>query len=445
MNLRTALLPKLNLKKNWNYKENKPLVIVNLILAVIALSAFLGNLFSPGKTSPENQTIIARLRETALAPRNMMERIKGQIQRNMTLSDVLNSYNCPRELIAQLVDTAKPLYNLKKLIVGNRFEMELMPDRRLKQFLYEIDMEKYLEVDLTGNGYKATVKSIPFEIKLEFVEGAIQSSLFQTINQINEGDQLAMDLADIFSSDLDFHTDLQPGDSFRLYVEKQYQEGKFKKYGKIRAAEFINRGNQYTGYYYTDPAGHSDYYNGKGQSVRREFLKSPIKFARISSRFSRSRFHPILKKFRPHWGVDYAAPVGTPIVAAANGRVQFAGNKGGFGRFIQISHLNGMVSMYGHLCRFAGRIHSGSSVNQGEVIGYVGATGLATGPHLDYRITRGGKFVNPLSIRSVPSTPISSTYMAGFQQQTARWKEALDAGPSSANAMLAGLLPNLKK
>jgi murein DD-endopeptidase MepM/ murein hydrolase activator NlpD len=445
MSLKTALLPKLDLKKNWNYKENKPLVIVNVILAVMALSAFLGNLFSPGKTSPEDLTIIARLRETALAPRNMMERIKGQIQRNMTLSDVLNTHNCPRELIGQLVDTAKPLYNLKKLIVGNKFEMELMPDRRLKQFLYEIDMEKYLQLDLTGNGYKATVKSISFSVKLTFLEGTIKSSLFQAINQINEGDQLAMDLADIFSCDIDFHTDLQPGDFFRLYVEKQYQDGQFKKYGKIRAAEFVNRGNQYTGFYFTDPAGHSDYYNGKGQSVRREFLKSPLKFARISSRFSRSRFHPILKIYRPHLGVDYAAPEGTPIVAAANGRVQFAGNKGGFGRFIQISHSNGMVSMYGHLCRFAGAIHSGSNVSQGAVIGYVGATGLATGPHLDYRVTRGGKFVNPLSIRSVPSTPINPSYMAEFQTQTARWKEALDAGPSSTNTLLAGLLPNRKK
>jgi murein DD-endopeptidase MepM/ murein hydrolase activator NlpD len=391
MNLRNTLLPKLNLKKNWNYKENKPLVIVNIILAAIALSAFLGNLFLPANTPPDTQTIIARLKETALAPHSMMERIKGQIKRNMTLSDVLTAHECPRELIDQLVATAKPIYNLKMLIVGNRFEMELLPDRRLNQFLYEIDMEKYLQVDFTGTGYKATVKSIPHETKLEYVEGTIQSSLFQTINQLNEGDQLAMDLADIFSCDLDFHTDLQPGDSFRLYVEKQYQEGKFKKYGKIRAAEFVNRGNQYTGFYFTDPAGHSDYYNGKGQSVRREFLKSPIKFARVSSRFSRSRFHPILKKFRPHLGIDYAAPEGTPIVSAANGRVQFAGNKGGFGRFIQISHPNGMVSMYGHLSRFSRGIHAGSNVNQGEVIGFVGATGLATGPHLDYRITRGGK------------------------------------------------------
>jgi murein DD-endopeptidase MepM/ murein hydrolase activator NlpD len=438
-----TILPRLNLKKNWNYKENKPLVIANMILAAIALSAFLGQLFSPGQQAPDWSTLAVRLKETALDPHQMIKRISGQIQRNMTLSDVLMNNDCPRDLISQLVSTAKPIYNLKKLIVGNKFEIEQMPDGRLTRFLYEIDMEKYLQVNLTENGYQAAVKTIPMETRVEFVEGSIKSSLFQTINQLNEGDQLALDLADIFSCDIDFHTDLQPGDSFRLFVEKQYQEGKFKKYGKIKAAEFVNRDTHYTGYYFTDPAGHSDYYNGKGQSVRREFLKSPIKFARVSSRFSRSRFHPILKIDRPHLGVDYAAPVGTPIVAAAKGHVQFAGIKGGFGKFVQIAHANGMVSMYGHLSRFSGAVHTGSSINQGEVIGFVGATGLATGPHLDYRVTRGGKFINPLSIRSVPSTPISAQYMTAFQQSCAHWQSALKEGPASP--MLASLIPSVKK
>jgi murein DD-endopeptidase MepM/ murein hydrolase activator NlpD len=415
---------KLGLKKNWNYKENKPLVTVNIILALIALFAFLGRTHSPAPT-PSATAGGQTTKAAPPAPQTLAERIKGQIEKNMTLSDLLSMYDCPKELINQLVSSARPIYNLRKLIVGNKFELEIFPDGRLKQFLYEINMDKYLQVDLTNNGYTAAVRPILYETRLEYVQGSIQTSLFQTINQLNEGDQVAIDMADIFSCDIDFHTDLQRGDSFKLLVEKQYLDGKFAKYGKIRAAEFVNRGKAYFGYSFTDPRGHCDYYNAEGKSVRRDFLKSPIKFARVSSRFSRSRFHPILKLFRPHLGVDYAAPVGTPVVAAANGRIQFAGSKGGFGRFIQIAHSNGMVTMYGHLSRFAAGTQSGASVKQGEVIGYVGATGLASGPHLDYRVTRGGKFINPVSIRSVPSAPLKPEYMALFKTECEKWQAAL--------------------
>jgi murein DD-endopeptidase MepM/ murein hydrolase activator NlpD len=297
----------------------------------------------------------------------------------------------------------------------------------LNQFLYEIDMDKYLQVDLTEEGYKAALHTIPYEIKNSFVEGTIQSSLFHTINQLNEGDQLAIDLADIFSCDIDFHTDLQPGDHFRLLVDKHFLNGKLAKYGKIKVAEFSNRGTVFSGYYFTDPTGKSDYYNAEGKSLRRDFLKSPLKFGRISSRFSRARFHPILKKYRPHLGVDYAAPEGTPVVASASGRVQFAGTKGGFGKFVQIAHPNGMTTAYGHLSRYGHGVHAGISVRQGEVIGYVGSTGLATGPHLDYRVTRGGRFVNPLSLRTVPPAPIKAEYLASFRSYREKWQAQLIA------------------
>jgi murein DD-endopeptidase MepM/ murein hydrolase activator NlpD len=421
---------KLPLIKNWNYKENKPLVVVNGILALIAFFALLGRLFPPVPPPPE----LSQAPVFQQAPNSFLERIKGEIQRNMTLSDVLSMHDCPRELINQLVATARPLYNLKKLIVGNRFEIELLPDRRLNQFLYEIDLDKYLQVDLTQEGYKAAVHSIPYEIKTDYVEGTIQSSLFHSINRLNEGDQLAIDLADIFSCDLDFHTDLQPGDHFRLLVDKHCLNGKVMKYGKIKVAEFSNRGTVFSGYYFTDPAGKSDYYNAEGKSLRRDFLKSPLKFGRISSRFSRSRFHPILKKYRPHLGVDYAAPTGTPVVASASGRIQFAGSKGGFGRFVQISHSNGMTSMYGHLSRYGSGIHAGATVSQGEVIGFVGSTGLATGPHLDYRVSRGGRYVNPLSLRSVPPAPIKAEYLATFKNYREKWQSMLIASALPAGS-----------
>lgn len=418
------LFSNISLKNKWDYKKRQNLLVINLLLVSLALGAILIH----HRLSPVDPATVpgeVQKPEPPASKPSLVERFAGQIKRNMTLSDILSSYDFRQQLVQELLVVTKPIYNLKKLIIGNKYELERLSNGSLAQFRYEVDLDKNLRVYLTEEGYKAELEPIKYETHSEFVSGTIQYSLFYTLNEMNERDQLALDLSEIFSWDIDFNTDLQPADHFKLVVEKQYLEGRFVKYGKIRAAEFVNRGKLYSAFYYTDVEGHSDYYNAEGQSLKRDFLKSPIKFSRISSRFSLNRFHPILKAYRPHLGVDYAAPAGTPVVAAGNGRVQFAGWSGGFGRFIQISHGNGLASMYGHLSRFAPGIRNGASVKQGEVIGFVGASGLATGPHLDYRVTRNGHFINPISIKFQPSIPVKPQYMAVFQSQREKWQNQL--------------------
>ncbi|HVN79108.1 MAG TPA: peptidoglycan DD-metalloendopeptidase family protein [Terriglobia bacterium] len=415
------LVLRLGLKNSWNYKENKPLVITNLILVGMALFASLPKYLSPYSEDVSSIPKAPSIEQPPSATSRVL-RIECPIKKNMTFSDVLASYDFSQDLIHQLVETSKPIYNLRKLIPGNHFELEKLADGTLLGFRYDVDLDKYLNVYRTEEGYKAELRPFQYQTQVSFIEGSIHGSLFHSINELDEKDQLALDLSEIFSWDLDFNTELQEGDHFRLAAEKLYVDGKFVKYGKILAADFANNGREYSGYYFVDPTGRADYYDSQGNSLRREFLKSPLRFFRVSSTFSHRRFHPLLQGYRPHLGVDYAAPTGTPVVAAGNGRIQFAAWKQGYGRFIQIVHGNGLTTMYGHLSGFAPEIHRGSEVKQGQLIGYVGSSGLATGPHLDYRVTRMGRFVNPLSLKFQPSTPVRPEYMAAFKAELAKWQ-----------------------
>lgn len=412
----------LALKNNWNYKKNRSLLFINIAFIGLALVAgfshYLSGLVDPGFSAPE---VIATI-QAPPASLKLIEKFEGQIQKNMTLSDVLTNHNLSQELVQQLVFVSQPIYNLKKLIVGNWFELEKLPDGTLKTFTYAVDLDNYVEVSLTDKGYKAEMKPFIYETRQELIAGKIRSSLFQTINELDENDQLALDLAEIYSYDIDFNTELQVADHFKVAVEKQYRDGEFVKYGKIVAAEFSSKGKVYSAFRFEDSAGRADYYDAQGRCLRRELLKSPLKFSRVSSKFSRQRFHPLLGVFRPHLGVDYSAPLGTPVYAAGNGRVQFAGWKNGFGRFIQIGHGE-YSTMYGHLSRFAGGLRTGTTVKQGEIIGYVGATGLATGPHLDYRITRRGVYLNPLKVKFQPPAPLKAEYLSAFEARKLVWQE----------------------
>src|SRR5262245_35191122 len=421
----SSCCPKPSSWKSWYHRKPNAVFWINVFLAVIALYASWSHYRSRSSGLDFDREGAKSAVQTSPVKEFLAERFTGQIKRNMTLSDVLSTYDFPDELIDQLVVTTKPIYNLKRLLVGNWFELERLPDGTLNQFLYEIDAEKNLKIYLTDEGYKAAFEPVQYETRLELVAGTIETSLFRTINELHERDQLALDLSEIFSWDFDFSSELRRSDHFKVAVEKRYLQGKFVKYGRILAAEFANKGRVYSAFYFVSPDGHSGYYNAEGQSLKRDLLKTPIKFSRITSAFSRKRFHPVLKEYRPHMGVDYAAAVGTPVFAAGNGRVQFAGWRGGLGRSIEIEHRNNLATMYGHLSRFAAGIRVGATVKQGEVIGYVGASGLATGPHLDYRVTRNGRFVNPASIKLEPSKPIKSDLLQDFQSQREKWQRQL--------------------
>ena len=362
-------------------------------------------------------------------PPPQAELIQGKIPRNTSFGNLLRTYGFSPETVLQVVQATRPIYNLAKIRAGNRFELERFPDGRLTGFRYQVDAFKFLKVDRTEDDFRAQLIPIEYETRILPVVGTIESSLFRTLAKLQEKDQLALDLAEIFSWDIDFNTEIQRGDHFRLMVEKLYLADRMVRYGKILAVEFQNSGKLFTGYRFEDPEGEVGYFDDAGRSLKRDFLRSPVKFSRISSRFSYRRLHPVLRKRRPHLGVDYAAPTGTPVVAAGNGRVQFRGRKGGYGKLVQIKHGNGFTTSYAHLSRYARGVRRGSKVTQGQVIGYVGSTGLSTGPHLDYRVRRNGVFVNPLTLKMKPSKPLKPEYRGAFQKLKLRWQKRLAALP----------------
>ncbi len=253
------------------------------------------------------------------------------------------------------------------------------------------------------------------EIRNEYAQGIIRDSLFVAGNKAGLSDTTIMQMAEIFGWDIDFALDIRRGDSFSIIYEGQYVNGEKIGSGRIIATEFTNRSKVHRAMYYTDKDGNSDYYALNGRAMRKAFLRTPVKFSRISSRFTKKRWHPILKKWRSHKGIDYAAARGTPVLATSNGKISFKGKKGGYGKVIFIQHGKKYTTVYGHLHRYAKSIKKGKSVEQGQVIGYVGSTGLATGPHLHYELRVNGVHRNPLTIKLPQANAIAKRHMPDFQ------------------------------
>ena len=337
--------------------------------------------------------------------------VQGTISRNDTLASALSGVASPA-LVERIVRAARPAYDLTRIMAGRPFGLTLGPDGLLRAFTYGIDELRTLHVVLRDGEPQARITQREYETRTAAVAGTIRSSLFGAIDATGEGDQLALDLADVFAWDVDFNTELQPGDSFRVAVEKQFVEGEFRRYGRILAAELVRGRRTLRAVRHEAPGQAPGYYDPDGRPLRKAFLRSPLRFTRISSRFTTSRLHPILNVRRPHLGVDYAAPYGTPVHAAADGRVVAAGWEGGYGRTVRLRHANGYETLYGHLSRVA--VRAGQRVEQGALVGAVGATGLATGPHLDYRMARNGQFLDPLRVALPPADPIAPAEREAF-------------------------------
>lgn len=346
-------------------------------------------------------------------PREMQ--IAGMFRPNQTITDVLTGHGVSRDLAFQLVDAARPVYNLARIVASRPYWISLTPEGDFRSFRYKVDEENLLRVDRDGALLIPSKEKIPFETRVEVVSGTISDSLFVAVTSAGEHERLALDLADIFMWDVDFNTEIQPGDSFRLLVEKKYLNGKFERYGSILAANLINQSRALSAYRFKDENGKPDYFGPDGRSLRKSFLRSPIPFARVTSRFSPARRHPILRIVRPHFGVDYAAPAGTPIVAVGAGSVVSAGWNGGGGRAVRLRHANGYETLYMHLSRIA--VRTGDRITQGQVIGNVGTTGLSTGPHLDFRVSRHGNFVNPTKVVFPPAPPVPQEALADFTRE----------------------------
>jgi murein DD-endopeptidase MepM/ murein hydrolase activator NlpD len=282
-----------------------------------------------------------------------------------------------------------------------------------------------------AEGLKADVLQNPLEMRMRTVRGVIDSSLFEAVAAAGAHDQTAVALADIFGWDVDFVLDVRQGDAFVVTYPEIYRDGVYVRDGPIQAAEFVNNGRDFRAVRYTDPDGGSHYYTPEGKSLHKAFLRTPVEFTRVSSRFNSARYHPILNLIRAHKGVDYAAPTGTPVRAAGDGRIRFAGRMGGYGNLVEIEHSSSVVTVYGHLSRFASGTRVGAHVTQGVVIGYVGMTGLATGPHLHYEYRVNGVFKNPQTVALPGASPIEARWREDFLAKSAPLLVSLEpaAGP----------------
>jgi murein DD-endopeptidase MepM/ murein hydrolase activator NlpD len=267
----------------------------------------------------------------------------------------------------------------------------------------------------TDGGWQVRRSETRPDVRAEVVSGEVRSSLFEAVEASGERPQLAIELAEVFSSDFDFTADTRPGDRFRLIVEKRYAGDAFVDYGQILVAQYVSDATELTGVGFEADGARWRFYDLDGRSLKKTFLRSPLEFTRITSGFTYARPHPVLGGVRPHLAVDYAAPVGTPVRAVADGRVTAAGWDGGNGITVRLRHGAGYETMYNHLSRLGRGVRAGVRVSQRQVIGYVGSTGLSTGPHLDYRVARHGRFVNPLHEKFLPGTPIPAAERGEFR------------------------------
>ena len=400
-----------------------------LWFVLVSVGVFVLSIGARKKPSPQNSpTVIYPGRFTE--KKNFRQSLRSEaysIKRGDSLYEVLKSHGVEFRDVGELLATCNSIPELQRLRPGEILNLFFTNDsQQLTKVRYQTSHGKVLTLAHGELGWITSRYSQPLVVTPAMARGTIKDSLYQSAMDEKLDFELALELADIFAWDIDFFVDLRPGDNYRFLYEQKYKEGKLAGNGRITAAHFHNDSTDHQAYYYKVPGRGADYYDHEGKSLRKLFLKSPLRYSRISSGYSRRRLHPILKIYRPHPGIDYAAPVGTPVVTVGDGRVIFKGWKNGYGRYIAIRHNNRYTTTYGHLSRYAAKVKVGSMVEQGEVIGYVGASGLATGPHLDFRMKKNGSFVNPLKVRFPAAQPVPDMYMEDFKQGVAIFEETLD-------------------
>lgn len=368
--------------------------------------------------------------------------LSGYVPTRTTISAVFDRHLIEGPEKAVLVASIGDAFDLRRIRAGRPYVIDRMLDGRVRRFEYEIDGDRRLiatrgSLDGTPRFHTA-IEPIPKQTSVVMVEGMIDreaNSLSAALGKAGERIDLALGLADVFSGEIDFNSDLQPGDHFRVLVERQTREGALAGYGPILAAEFVNDGRQLRAIRFTPEGGSAAYFDDQGRSLKRFFLKSPLKFEpRVTSRFSTSRQHPILGYARAHNGVDYQAGTGAPVVSVAPGVVTLAGWTGGGGRTVKVRHPNGYETEYLHLSAIA--VKAGTRIGQGDLVGRVGQTGLATGPHLHYGLKKNGRYVNPiLEHRNMPpGDPVPTGLIRVFTAERDRFLELLFAPPAARAA-----------
>jgi murein DD-endopeptidase MepM/ murein hydrolase activator NlpD len=341
-----------------------------------------------------------------------------RIQRGDTIGSLLSRLGVDDEdVMAFLRDSRDTQAIFRQLSPGKNVTGRVGPDGELQQLVFPLNGSKdlALTVERQGDGFRVSEQPLKLETRVTMKSAEIRYSLFGATDAAGMPDSVATGLADIFGGDIDFHRDLRKGDRFSVIYEGVYYMGRLVRTGRILAAEFVNGGKTYQAVWFQGADGQGGYYTADGKNIRKAFLRSPLEFSRITSGFSLSRFHPILQKWRAHTGIDYGAPVGTRVKATGDGVVDFVGNQGGYGKVVILRHQGRYTTVYGHLSAFAPGIRKGARVSQGDVIAFVGATGLATGPHLHYEFRVDGVFRNPLTIALPSAPPLAPSQLAQFR------------------------------
>lgn len=352
-----------------------------------------------------------------------------------TLSTLFNKVGLSATDLHEVLNSSKEAKAFSRLDVGQVLEFKLTPEGRLQSLHSKLSDLESIGLSKNDKGFAFKRDLTKPEVRSAYARGVIDSSLFLSAKRAGMSHSLTMDLANVFGYDIDFAQDIREGDEFELVYEEKVVNGKRVGNGNILAARFTNRGKSFTAVRYTSKSGSVSYYTADGNSMRKAFIRTPVDFARISSRFSVGRRHPILNKIRAHKGVDYAAPRGTPIKAAGDGRVLLAGRKGGYGNTVVIQHGNSYRTLYGHMNGFAKGVRTGGSVKQGQIIGYIGTTGLSTGPHLHYEFQVKGVHVDPLGLKLPMADPIARNEKQRFLQQSQPMMARMDQEKATMLAM----------
>ena len=337
-----------------------------------------------------------------------------RVQRGDTIASVLARLQVDDPDAVQTLRGTREAKALYQLVPGKTIRAKITAEGRLLALRY-LAGNSLFAVERAGATFTVTQQPAQLETRTLMRSGEIRSSLFAATDAANLSDAVATQIADVFSTDIDFHRDLRRGDRFTVVYEAFYHQGEMVKSGRVLAAEFINQGKVYQAVYFQNSEGEGGYYTPEGKNIRKAFLRSPLEFSRISSGFTNARFHPVLQQWRAHKGIDYAAPTGTRVKATADGVVEFAGRQGGYGNVVVLRHQSKYTTWYGHLSAFAKGMRKGSRVSQGEVIAFVGATGLATGPHLHYEFRVNNVHQNPLRVVMPSAPPITPELKAAFE------------------------------
>jgi murein DD-endopeptidase MepM/ murein hydrolase activator NlpD len=381
------------------------------------------------------ETAAAAREEALRIEENLVLYRRGTVPARLPFNALLESAGIDSVNAARMVASTERVFDLRRVRAGNRFAVGRSVAGDLREVRYRIDVNRELLIAPDGGGFHSEIQTIPSRTDTVGVSGEIRGSLFEAVIDAGEKPELAMRLAEIFGWDLDFYTDARPGDTFRVVVEKkQLSNGETAGYGRILAAEYNNQQHPYRAVLFHEASGNPAYFTPEGKSLKKAFLHSPLKFsAPITSHFSTHRYHPILKQTRPHLGIDYGAPSGTPVQTIGDGRVIFAGPKGGAGNLVEVAHTNGYNTYYMHLSRIL--VRNGERVAQGQRIGLVGMTGLATGPHLDFRIERRGEFLNFERLPLPTADPVAKRDWQAFAGQRDRAMALMPlAGPQPSLA-----------